>query len=215
MSRREELYASLDVESDGQCPGINNMLTMGIAMFNDAAELVDRFYARIIQLPDLRPNPQTLIWWKLQKEEAYDEAFNDINANGSKILPQRIPAYDAMLEFGTWISRYDRYRITSLAWPGAFDHPFIKYYCWRFLNECPLGYDCEDIRSYAHGVTRKRNYRDLKEAELRNLIGPVPGVEGLRDHIAIDDAIGQGRLFLHIRDNVAKIKVVNNNEATQ
>jgi hypothetical protein len=201
---RSDLYLSIDIETDGPAPGLNNMLTLGVAAFNIKGECVDQFYERIIQLPDLSPNPQTMIWWREQDPSVYKEAFDD-NYRGVITGPASGPrstAFDAMLRLAAWLNSLipDENRLIAIAWPAAYDFAFVNYYCWRFLGQNPLGYAALDIRSYVMGIVRANGYYSLKEEEIEGLFGRVDK-SGLRPHIAIDDAIGQGRLFFHIKNH--------------
>jgi hypothetical protein len=202
MSDKKEIYLSLDVETDGPCAGINNMLTIGVAAFDIEGRQLDTFYGRILPLPDLKPHPKTMAWWHAQPKYAFDEAFG--TGIHSFAPGSSRPAYDVMISFGAWLQKlrsivsYDR--LVPIAWPAAFDFAFINYYSHRFLSDNPLGYACLDIRSHIMGLMRKRGYYDMKESEVNNIFGEIDKA-GLRDHIAIDDAIAQGRLFFHIRDH--------------
>lgn len=202
-----KVYISIDGETDGGCPGQNNLLTFGAAAFSSLGELLQQFYVRIVPLPWLHPNPETMIWWRQQDPSAYYEAFGE-NLKG--VLSEqisdkpRVTAFDAMIEFAIWLDRLKaetKYsKLISVAWPAAFDHPFIKYYCDKFLGKHPLGYDCLDIRSYIQGILRKPDYYDFTEEEIYSIFGR-PDSAGLRKHVAIDDAILQGRLYFLIRNS--------------
>jgi hypothetical protein len=82
----------------------------------------------------------------------------------------------------------------AAAWPASYDFPFVAYYCRRFLDRSPLGNSCMDIRSYADGLARLSSYWGLDERKLRKMV-PVDKT-GLRPHVAVDDAIEQGRLLI-------------------
>lgn len=196
-----EIYFSLDCETDGPCPGINNMLTLGAAAFTRQGKQVSEFYARIERLPDSRPDPKTLIWWANQSDEACEEAFG----NPKESFLRRKPAFDTMIKFAAWIERVDNdnggiNRRIAMGWPAVYDFAYVNYYCHRFLGKNPLGYSALDIRSYVMGVCRQLGYYDLKESEINNLFGEFDKT-GLRPHYAIDDAIKQGRLFFHIKQH--------------
>lgn len=202
--KQVDIYLVLDIESDGPAPGLNNMLTMGVAAFSPAGENIDKFYERIIPLPDLSPNPETMIWWREQSSKAYYEAFDQdkpgvVAGSASK---DRVTAFDAMLNFAAWLNYLElntkSTRFIAVAWPAAFDFPYVNYYCHRFLRRNPLGYDALDIRSYVMGLLRKQGYFDVTEAYINALFERS---STKLNHIAIDDAVAQGELFFYIRNH--------------
>ncbi len=206
MTKSIDTYFSIDVETDGPAPGINNMLTIGVAAFSgEDGGHYESFYRRLALLPDLKSDPKTMTWWINQDEKAREEAFGS-----GPLLPRmagppyRVPAYDVVLELAAWIDRVaisaqSRRRI-AMAWPATFDFGFINYYFHRFLGENPLGYAALDLRSYVMGLMRKHGYNEVREEQVNSLFGEVDKSD-LTPHIAIDDAIRQGRLFFHIRDH--------------
>lgn len=209
MSKKKpEIYLSLDVETDGPAPGLNNMLTIGAAGYSLDGSLLDSFYERIIPLPDLQQNPETMLWWRNQDPKAYFEAFDEDQPGvlAGPASKDRITAFDAMLRFNAWLNHLaiqleaEEIRITPMAWPAAFDHPFVNYYCHRFLRKALVGYDCLDIRSHVMGLLRKRGYKDVREEEINNMFGALDR-SSKRPHVAVDDAIAQGDLFFHIRNS--------------
>lgn len=199
---RPELYISIDVETDGPAPGINSMLSMAAVAFDPKADQskagnygqVDYWYEKIRPIPGAAPNKETMEWWANQSEEARIE-----------VQTNRMYADDAMREFVHWCDGFAGRKLIAVAWPDAFDFGFVNYYCWRFVGRNPLGFAACDIRSYANGLAIRDTYYGLKEREVLAMAGPVD-TEGLRDHIALDDAIGQGRLFMTLRNMAARAR---------
>lgn len=217
MMKKIDLWISLDHETDGPCAGLHNMLTFGAAAFNSDGERVGRpFYARIIELPDLRSFPDTMIWWRKQSPVAYKEAFDkDLpGVLAEEPTQPRTTAYDAMLNLSAWLEEVKEEakatRFIPTGWPAAFDYAFTNYYCYRFLNTNPMGFACHDMRSYIMGLMRRRGYYDMREEEVNNLFGKAPK-NTLRPHVAVDDAISQGELFFFIRNHPkASIELIKN-----
>jgi DNA polymerase III alpha subunit (gram-positive type) len=179
-----EVYVSIDIETDGPAPGLNSMLALGAAAFVKG-EQWSTFYAKLNPLQGASPNPDTATWWD-QNPEAKREVEID-----------RIPADVAMREFAVWVDELpgkQRDKV-AVAWPAAYDFAFVNWYAHRFVGRNPLGFACVDIRSYANGLARQPSYYGLKEEAVNALAGEIDKT-GLRDHVAVDDAIGQGRLFV-------------------
>jgi hypothetical protein len=186
---RPEMFVSIDVETDGPAPGVNSMLALGAACFAGDGEMVGTWYSTLRPLEGARADKGTMDWWASQPD-AWAEVTRD----------QRDP-FTAMTGF---VDACDKMyadlhvKLIAVAWPAAFDFAFVNYYCHRFAGRNPLGFACLDIRSYANGLARHPDYYGLREAQIRELAGPVDKT-GLRPHVAVDDAIEQGRLFMALR----------------
>jgi hypothetical protein len=180
-----EIFVSIDIETDGQCPGLNSMLALGAVAYDGQENQVSVWYATLAPLMDCFPDPDTMAWWETQPE-ARAEVFGSRNRS-----------QDMIPDFGYWCEALPG-RPVAVAWPAVFDFAFVNYYLWRFFHRNPLGYDALDIRSYANGLARYGSYHGLPEDQVRSMAGKVD-TAGLRPHHALDDAIGQGRLFLALR----------------
>lgn len=183
---KTECYVSIDIETNGPCPGINSMLALGAAAFFGDAE-VSRFYAKLYWEPGTTWNPDTAKWWEAQSEEAKNEVLSD------REYPSLV-----MERFVAWVDGLIGDRKVPVAWPAAYDFAFVNWGCWKHVGRNPLGYACLDIRSYADGIARNPRYYGLGEEEVRKLVGEIDKT-GLRPHVAVDDAVEQGRLFMALR----------------
>lgn len=184
---RPEVFVSIDIETDGPAPGLNSMLALGAAAFARDGEMIGTWYKTLHPLPEAKQDVGTMKWWATQPD-----AWWDVNQN--RVRPElAIPA------FAGWVKALPGKPIAA-GWPAAFDFAFVNYYCHRFntYSGNPLGFACLDIRSFANGLAGYPDYYGLPEKELRALAGKVD-TEGLRPHVAVDDAIEQGRLFVALR----------------
>lgn len=186
------MFISIDIESDGPAPGVNSMLALGAAAFAGSGEMVSTWYEKLLPLPQglglAHQNPQTMAWWKTQPE-----AWEEVNRDQQN--PQ-----DAMTRFALWVDglRENHGKPAAVAWPAAFDFAFVNYYLWRFVGENPLGIACLDIRSYANGLAKYPGYYGMSKKVMLVMAGEVDKT-GLRAHVAVDDAVEQGRLFMQLR----------------
>lgn len=181
-----ELYVSLDIETDGPVPGMNSMLALGASAFTKDGTPRGLWYHTFYPLLDAAPNPATMEWWKTQPE-AWAEVERD-RRWPHKMMPNFVEWLDSL-------KHKDSEKLVAAAWPAAFDFSFVNYYCHRFVGRNPLGFACLDIRSLAQGLTYSRGYYDLRENQIKELQGQVDNTD-LRPHVALDDAIGQGRLLV-------------------
>ncbi len=206
---KPEVFISIDIETDGPAPGQNSMLALGAAAFADpeviasskqAAHLLfvpesegkefDTWYSTMFPLPNAVPNAETMRWWTTQP------AAWEIVRQG-QFLPDV-----AIRDFASWVDELPGNPV-CVAWPAAFDFSYVNWYCWKYLGRNPLGYSALDIRSYANGLAGHSSYYGLSEAKIRELAGEIDK-KGLRPHVAVDDAIEQGRLFFALRNYARK-----------
>jgi 3' exoribonuclease, RNase T-like len=185
VSRKPEVFVSVDIETDGPAPGLNSMLALGAAAFAGDGTELGTWYEPLERLPGARQHPETMAWWKTQPE-----AWAEVTR--FPVQPEH-----AIPDFVAWCETLPG-KPVAVGWPIAFDFAFINHYCWYFTNRNPLGFGGLDIRSYANGLAGYASYQGLPEKELRALAGPVATAD-LHPHVAIDDAIEQGRLFMALR----------------
>ena len=182
----DEIFVSIDIETDGPCPGLNSMLSIGAVAYDQWENQVGVWYSTLAPLTDCNPDAETMAWWATQP------------AAWAEVSVSRNRPRETIADFGYWCEAL-RGKPTVVAWPAVFDFAFTSYYLHRFTGRNPLGYDALDIRSYASGIARCPGYHDeLPETEIRKMAGDID-ITGLRPHHALDDAIEQGRLFLGLR----------------
>jgi hypothetical protein len=185
MTARPEVFVSLDIETDGPAPGLNSMLALGAAAFSEDGGELDTWYFTFEPLPGAVQHPDTMAWWKTQPDA------------WAEVTSSRWDPEVAIPQFAVWCEQLPG-RPVAIGWPIAFDFAFTSWYLWRFAGRNPLGFGGIDIRSYANGLAGYPSCYGLPEKEVREMAGPVV-TAGLRDHVAVDDAIGQGRLFMALR----------------
>lgn len=151
-----EIYFSIDIETDGPCPGLNSMLSLGAVVVTPnptghAARysMGDTFYKVFKRLPEARPDTATMEWWD-QFPQAWSETRRD------PVDPAK-----GMKDFEDWVRRVCTQlenagiadpRPIFLAGPIGFDFTFVYYYCHRFLGRCIFGHNGVDMRSLAMGM---------------------------------------------------------------
>ena len=80
-----------------------------------------------------------------------------------------------------------------VGYPAAWDFMFIFYYLIRFTGQQPFQHSVLDIKSYAMRMLRKPFYKSTKRRMPKRWFG-----EQHHTHNALDDASGQGELFLNM-----------------
>jgi hypothetical protein len=175
-----EVYVSTDVETDGPIPGPNSLLSFASAAYLADKTLVDTFSANLETLPEARPDPATMSWWR-QHPEAWARTRTDLQEPAA-----------AMRRYVAWLKQLPG-RPVFVAYPAGFDFLFVYWYLIRFAGESPFSFSALDIKTYAMALLRC-GYR---EAVKRNMPGrwfdDLP-----HRHVALDDALEQGALFCNM-----------------
>jgi len=178
-----ELFFSVDIESDGPIPGRNSMLSFGCAAFTDRGKLLDTYSANLDVLPEATPDPDTMKWWEGQKE-AWEACRKDTR-----------PAEVVMPEFVAWVKKVaGRDSPVFVGYPAGFDFEFIHWYLVRFTGSSVFGFSCIDMKTFAMALLGT----DFKGTTKRSM--PKRWFKNLpkHTHVALDDAIEQGCLFINM-----------------
>lgn len=187
---KHEVYISIDIETDGPCPALNSMLSLGtIAYHGKDGRVLDVFYKKLYPLPGAMSHPDTVRWWHAPER---NDALLEVNKD--QHYPQEV-----IDQFGDWCTDLAEHgRLVPVAWPAAFDFGFLNWYMHQYYGSNPLGFACLDIRSYANGLFGVPGYYEkITEGDLYKMFDVETA--DLRDHVALDDATRQGRLFMAIR----------------
>lgn len=199
------IYLSVDIETDGPIPGEFSMISLGAAAFlqdGSSSTPFATFEINITPIPGAKTDPKTMSWWNTQPE-----AWSHIHQE-----PIREPA-DAMQAFASWIESLPGCmnsppglttpgtffvgptKIIFVGYPATFDHMFVYWYWVKFLGTAPpFGFQGLDLKSYA---SAKLNL-PFPQTTKRNM--PKTWFTGSpkHTHTPLQDAIGQGVLFLNM-----------------
>ncbi|WP_374246962.1 3'-5' exonuclease [Zoogloea sp.] len=175
-----EVYVSVDIETDGPMPGRHSILSLGAAAFTREGGEISRFSVNLEALPGLAPDPRTMAWWATQP------------AAWSACRRAPEPPDVGMGRFVAWLRDLPG-RPVFVAYPAAFDFPFVLHYLAEFVGENPFGYAVIDIRTYAMALLRRPYRASGRSAMPAAWSPPEP-----HTHVALDDAVEQGRLFCNM-----------------
>jgi hypothetical protein len=175
-----EIYVSTDVETDGPIPGPHSMLSFGSAAFRADKTLVGTFAANLTELPGAAGHPETLSWWQSQPE-----AWAACRENA------RDPS-DVMPEYVNWLKGLPG-KPVFVAYPAGFDFLFVYWYLIRFAGESPFSHSALDIKTFAMALLGTEYRASTKRNMPKRWFDDVP-----HTHVALDDAIEQGRLFCNM-----------------
>lgn len=175
-----ETYVSTDIETDGPIAGRHSMLSLGSAAYAPDGILIDTFSANLEPLPEAVADAKAMAWWKTQ-ETAWACCRKDAEPPG-----------EVMARYLAWLKALPG-KPVFVAYPSAFDFPFVYWYLLEFTAENPFGYSAIDIKTYAMALLQRPYRLCGKRSMPAEWIGP-----SAHTHVAIDDAIEQGRIFCNM-----------------
>lgn len=188
---QEDIYISVDIETDGPIPGPNSMLSLGAAALTESRGLVDVFSVNLETLPEASPDPDTDAWWKTQPE-AWEACRKDLAS------PQ-----DGMHRFVSWVGKFRQQGYSGpvfVAYPAGFDFLFAYWYMIRFVGESPFSFSAVDMKTYAMAMLKQPYRKCTKKAFPKRWLEP----RRPHTHVAVEDALEQGLIFINmLRENIA------------
>jgi hypothetical protein len=167
-------YFMIDIESDGPCPGLYNMVCFGAVVVRPG--LKDTFYGQTAPVFPDKWNPEALAISGFSREEHL--RFPD-------------PAH-TMRNFATWVHQMNKQgRPRFIADNNGFDWQFINWYFHKFLGENPFGYSSANLNSLYKGLVKNdfQSFKHLRKTK--------------HDHNPVNDAIGNAEALLHMRQSMA------------
>jgi hypothetical protein len=182
---QDDLYISIDIEADGPIPGPYSMLSLGAAAFYQSRTPIATFEANLQPLVGATQHPETMAWWG-KHPKAY--AYATLNPQDPALV---------MKTFSEWLRSLSPLRKpTFVGYPVSYDQMWVHWYMMRFVGEDILGFSGIDIKTLAASILG----RPFRQVSKRNM--PKKWFEGCPEHThkALDDAIGQGILFLNMLD---------------
>ncbi len=189
MSRSEEIYVSIDGESDGPIPGINSLLSFGASAFKHEDRtpiLLNTFEGIMHPLPGAIQDPDTMEWWR-----GFPEAWR-LATEGA-----RDPTI-VMPEFVAWCQEQPG-RVVLLGYPASWDYMWIYWYTIRFggvssrKEDLPFHLGARDIRQDACHLLG-RGFWDISRSDLAQWEDD----QLEHNHHCLTDAIKQGVLGSNI-----------------
>jgi DNA polymerase III alpha subunit (gram-positive type) len=176
-----EVYISTDIEADGPIPGPNSMLSLGAAAYLPDGKLVGTFSVNLETLPGAQGDPDTMNWWAGRPKE-WEESRKD----------QR-PPKEAMTAYVDWVNQQPG-RPVFVGYPATFDFAFTHWYLIKFIGSSVFSFSALDMKSFAMAVLGTSFRGTTKKSMPREWFVGLPK----HTHIAVDDAVEQGALFIRM-----------------
>lgn len=182
-----EVYVSIDIEADGPIPGKHSMLSLGAAAFTLKDGHISSFSSNLKELPGAIQDPDTMINFWDRNPEAWEECRKEIQDPRGSITA-----------FVEWVKRLPG-KPVCVGYPATFDFMFVYWYIRYFDLESPLSFSAIDMKSYIMAML-KTDYRKIGK---RSMPRRWFSSKNKHTHIAVDDAIEQGEMFIKIlRENL-------------
>jgi hypothetical protein len=188
---RQEVYVSTDVEADGPIPGPNSMLSFGSVAYLADRTRIATFSANLDLLSGASADPVTMEWWA-----RHGEAWNACRQD-----PR--PPELVMPEYAAWLDALPG-KPVFVGYPAPFDFMFIYWYLVRFAKRSPFGFAALDLKTMAMVLLGKEFQRTTKDTMPRSWFNS----ENPHRHVALDDAIEQGELFLNMLEEARRLRAV-------
>lgn len=176
-----EVYVSTDVETDGPIPGVNSMLSFGSAAFLPNKKMIGTFSANLEFLDGAISDPKTMSEFWDKNPQAWNACRIDLK-----------PIKETMTNYVNWVNNLPG-KPVFVGYPATFDFMFVYWYIVKCGLESPFSFSALDIKSYASAVLKS----EFRKCTKRNM--PKRWFTNKKhNHIALDDAIEQGELFINI-----------------
>lgn len=198
---QDEVYISVDIETDGPIPGPNSMLSLGAAAFKLAkldeqgpqlvAQRIGEWSANLALLPGASGAPSTMKWWS-EQPEAWAATRTNLREPG-----------EATRTFAEWVTKLPG-KPVFVAYPVGFDFTFVYWYLINFTGSSPFSHSALDMKTLAMSLL-KAPYR---ESTKRNFRATWRSLSRRHTHIAIDDAIEQGEIFCAMMAELLSLPLV-------
>lgn len=175
-----EIYISTDIEADGRIPGPHSMLSFASVALDLEGQQHGTFTANLELLDGAAPDPETALFW------AKHPAAYDATRVGTR------PPQNVMPKYADWLDALPGNPV-FVGYPAAWDFMFIYWYLIRFAGRSPFSHSALDIKTLAMAMLKQPYRENTKRSMPKAWFPRLP-----HTHIALDDAIEQGLLFVNM-----------------
>lgn len=150
---------SVDVESDGPCPGMHSMISIGAVIVENGLQRT--FYAEL--------HPISEIWMP----EAL--AISGFTREQTLNFPE---PRDAMQNLEIWLSQNIQGRPILWSDNPSYDGGFLNYYFWQQLGRNPFGWSAAGIGSFYKGLRKDPYVKFTHLRDTKHTHNPVDDAKG-------------------------------------
>ena len=187
------LYLSIDVETDGPTPMLNNLLSIGIAGITIDQEILYTFEANVLPLPNHNPDKNTMenFWLKSKQRKAWNYLLTN-QRHYVNVFEQ------LSCELKELSNKHD---LIFIANPACFDWMFLKcYYEQAKINSdnqnfYDIGFKCVCISTLTNYFKKLHKFNPgLCSGINKNIRDNTDGIL----HTALYDATVQGLFYCNL-----------------
>jgi hypothetical protein len=195
-----ELYFAMDIETDGQVPGLSSMLQLGICAFDATNPDLGRFRVNISPLPNAYPEWSTMAWWMETPEKQARFAALAIDAVDPEL---------AIRSAVSWIDlvalEHESRKAIAVCSPVGFDFSFFRYYEMLLIGrDHPFGHRALDLRSFSMPLFGQ----GFMQSSSRDLPSHLLPKTLKHTHDALDDARELAEIGFHLLREAARQRYV-------
>lgn len=166
------VWIMVDVETDGPCPGLYSMVSLGAVVVEPSLDRT--FYATFRPISDQ---------WQAEALKVSGHSREEC-----KEFP--VPE-DGMQKFGDWVREVaQKSRAFFMSDNNGFDWQFVNYYFHRFTQGNPFGHSSTNLGSLYKGLVKdmSKNFKHLRRTK--------------HTHHPVDDAKGNAEALLHLKNKM-------------
>lgn len=184
MSKKREVFISVDVETAGPIVGEHSMLTVGACLA-------------------YQPEVSFSIMLKPISDKSIAEALEVTGLTLAQAEKDGLAPAEAMSQFAAWVAENlpEDGMPVFVGLNAPFDWGFVNYYFLKYFGTNPFGFTALDIKALFMGVTGCTWYETRSSA-----IDKVVNPSQKGDHDALHDARYQAELFRLIYELSPKAK---------
>lgn len=194
---QEEVFFSLDIETDGQVPGLNSMRSIGMVAFTAEHIPLGEFHANLQPWPGAKPDIKTIEWWL----ETDEKLAMWTRINNDKVRDPEDAMFDCLAFIDMWVDKTG-FRPVCVCSPAGFDYSFFRWYAIATQKQdSPFGHRCLDIRSYVMGMYGRPYLQSGNQTLPPEILTDLPIT-----HDALDDARKQAHIFFNLLQENKRIR---------
>lgn len=173
MSKKQEIFISVDIETAGPIVGEHSMLTLGACLV-------------------YQPEVAFSVMLKPISDKAVAAALEVTGLTLAQAEKDGLAPVQAMSQFAAWIAKNAPEGSTPVfvGLNAPFDWGFVNYYFLKYCEDNPFGIAALDIKALFMGATGC-SWHDTKSSAIDKVVHPSQ--KG--NHDALDDARYQAELF--------------------
>lgn len=180
--KRQKLYASFDIEADGNNAGQHSMLSLGICFISSEGAIIDEVSYNLFARKDRTYEARCVGEFWFKQKDAWDFVHQN------RITPEQ-----AMQDLSDRLYHLSSmWEIDWAAWPACFDWQFLKVYYETFgpPDKYDIGYSCADIGSEIKSIAKAMGKSTNEVADRFKVHNTFP-------HMALADARCQGLQYVN------------------